>query len=441
MKSSVLIVLLSFSIVFGWEKYVGNPVLEPVSMWAYLALSDPSIIYTPEGEYVLVYTAAGYDSIHCETLTRPGAAWSSDGFDWTMSTGPVIMNGYPGTWDSAAVETPAVLQDGDSLILLYAGDRAHGAGELAIGIASSHDNGRTFTRLSDSPVFVKDTTRPEEYRWIESPTFLRMGDSLVMWYNAQSIDWHVTVCRATSFDGIHWNRYPGNPVMDIGLPGEFDEIGIYSPSIRQIGDSLLMIYQGLALGESTYAWDSTSLGTATSVDGGFTWTRNPDNPILGPGSPGSWDETGPKTPSFAVGSSGIVGIYWNGDGGCLGIFTHSLVNITEDINRPNYTRITAYPNPFNSTVKIAFDCRGLINQTPTVEIFDLDGRRMAQLPSPSVPLPGGKGGNSFSHWEKVAEGRMRAFTWQPTPTLGSGVYLVRATVGGQSISKRIVYLK
>ncbi|RKZ29348.1 hypothetical protein DRQ36_08940, partial [bacterium] len=254
----IFITVIAVSTASAWEKYAGNPVLEPGPDWAYLALSDPSVICIPGGGCVVVYTAAGYDTLHGETLTRPGAAWSSGAFDWTMSTGPVMTNGFPGTWDSAAVETPAIFFDGDSIIMLYAGDREHGGGELAIGIASSHDGGMSFTRLSDCPIFERDTTRPEEYRWVESPTFIRIGDSLVMWYNAVSLDWHVTVCRASSFDGIHWDRYPGNPVMDIGPPGEFDEIGVYSPSVRQLGDSLFMIYQGLALGESTYAWDSTS---------------------------------------------------------------------------------------------------------------------------------------------------------------------------------------
>ncbi len=191
MKNAILfiLVILIFSVpISAWEKYEGNPVLEPVPDWAYLALSDPSVICIPGGGCVVVYTAAGYDTLHGETLTRPGAAWSPGGLDWTMSTGPVMTNGFPGTWDSAAVETPAILFDGDSIIMLYAGDREHGGGELAIGIASSHDGGSSFTRLSDEPVFVRDTTRPEEYRAVESPTFIRMGDSLVMWYNAQSLD-------------------------------------------------------------------------------------------------------------------------------------------------------------------------------------------------------------------------------------------------------------
>jgi hypothetical protein len=37
---------------------------------------------------------------------------------------------------------------------------------------------------------------------------------------------------------------------------------------------------------------------------------------------------------------------------------------------------------------------------------------------------------------------MRAeFTWQPEKSVGSGVYLVRARIGGESVTKRVVYLK
>ncbi len=72
--------------------------------------------------------------------------------------------------------------------------------------------------------------------------------------------------------------------------------------------------------------------------------------------------------------------------------------------------ITAYPNPFNSAVMI---------NTPkmaNVEIFDIDGHMITEL----------------SGGIKV---------WQPEVLIGSGIYLVRATVGRESVTKRIVYLK
>jgi len=105
--------------------------------------------------------------------------------------------------------------------------------------------------------------------------------------------------------------------------------------------------------------------------------------------------------------------------------------------------ISAYPNPFNSAVRISLNVPVGAGLRPArVEIFDIAGRHAAQLPSPSVPLPAGEGGNSFSLWEKVSEGRMRAkLTWQPDASTGSGVYLVRARLDGQTVTKRVVYLK
>jgi len=112
-----------------------------------------------------------------------------------------------------------------------------------------------------------------------------------------------------------------------------------------------------------------------------------------------------------------------------------LTGVDELSPRPAIYNLNSYPNPFNSAVTIAAPAGA------EIEIYDVNGRMVAQLPSPSVPLPGGEGGNSFSHWEKVAEGRMRAFVWQPAPSLGSGVYLVRARADGGATVKRVVYLK
>ena len=121
--------------------------------------------------------------------------------------------------------------------------------------------------------------------------------------------------------------------------------------------------------------------------------------------------------------------------------------------KPSAIEISAYPNPFNSAVTIAVDCRGLINQTPTVEIFDLNGRKIdviARRAEPneaispnnrsSVPLDTRRDAVSINNCE---------FVWQPDESLPSGVYLVRARGDSRSLSgaeatiatKRIVYLK
>jgi len=84
--------------------------------------------------------------------------------------------------------------------------------------------------------------------------------------------------------------------------------------------------------------------------------------------------------------------------------------IEEHGSLPQELELYAYPNPFNSAVSIISPANA------TVEIFDLNGRSVAQLP----------GGDQI---------------WKPEASVGSGVYLVRAKVGDKEVTKRVVYLK
>ena len=111
---------------------------------------------------------------------------------------------------------------------------------------------------------------------------------------------------------------------------------------------------------------------------------------------------------------------------------------------PNKISISAYPNPFNSSVTIAVDLPvGDGSPVPfDVEIYDLNGRRVAHTPFGSAQ---GAEIRSSSEIETTAQGQ---FIWCPTPSLPSGVYLVRASFETRSLNgveptatKRIVYLK
>jgi len=68
------------------------------------------------------------------------------------------------------------------------------------------------------------------------------------------------------------------------------------------------------------------------------------------------------------------------------------------------------PSPFNSALSIS---------TPddaTVEIFDIQGKHIAELP----------GGN---------------IVWEPNKEIRSGIYLIRATFGNRTITKRAILIR
>ncbi len=107
----------------------------------------------------------------------------------------------------------------------------------------------------------------------------------------------------------------------------------------------------------------------------------------------------------------------------------SSIGIGENGNcRPKSFTIDAYPNPFNSSVKIRV--RGIEVSRGRVEIFDINGRMVAEM---SV-------GESESA-KPLSTNASGACRWQPNDNIGSGVYLVRAIIGDEKSTKRVVYLK
>jgi hypothetical protein len=129
--------------------------------------------------------------------------------------------------------------------------------------------------------------------------------------------------------------------------------------------------------------------------------------------------------------------------------------ISENSLGPVLPTLYSHPNPFNSAVTIAIEGVGDGSPVPfDVEIYDVNGRKIdviARRAEPneaispnnrsSVPLDTRRDAVSINNCE---------FVWQPDKSLPSGVYLVRARVGGRgdlaptgqtTATKRIVYLK
>jgi len=119
---------------------------------------------------------------------------------------------------------------------------------------------------------------------------------------------------------------------------------------------------------------------------------------------------------------------------------------------PEDFSISTYPNPFNSSVTISLDYGSeSAKRLSTIEIFDVNGRMVAELIPPGPPLTRGEEERK-SPLSKDRTVRRQdlggLFIWHPDPSLGSGVYLVRARFAmlsdrddGNIATKRVVYLK
>jgi len=104
--------------------------------------------------------------------------------------------------------------------------------------------------------------------------------------------------------------------------------------------------------------------------------------------------------------------------------------------------ISAYPNPFNSTCRIGIESGGW--RVESVEIYDVNGRMVAEIIPPSPPFTRGEEEGK----SPLSKGDLGGLVWTPNESLGSGIYLIRARFGSRSLSgaettatKRVVYLK
>ncbi len=89
-----------------------------------------------------------------------------------------------------------------------------------------------------------------------------------------------------------------------------------------------------------------------------------------------------------------------------------------------------YPNPFNAAVKIRV--QGVEDSRVRVEIFDINGRMVYEMPVEAGSKPACAGGSRTIPFE---------ITWQPDESLGSGVYLVRLLSGDISVSSKVILMK
>jgi predicted GH43/DUF377 family glycosyl hydrolase len=108
---------------------------------------------------------------------------------------------------------------------------------------------------------------------------------------------------AVSRPGV-WTKYAGNPVLDVGASGTWDDLGIWDPAVVFDGSVYHMWYSGAS------ATTPSQIGYATSPDG-LSWTRASTLPVLEPGPSGSWDEAGVRAASV-ISDSGVFKMWYTG---------------------------------------------------------------------------------------------------------------------------------
>jgi hypothetical protein len=158
------------------------------------------------------------------------------------------------------------------------------SGETAIGRATSPDGVHWEKNPASAPVLKPDPAEPWEAGGVGYPNVYWNGQLLVMHYFGLSSNLGVAI----STNGVDWYRPPGrNPVLKVGSPGSWDDSALDCLCIlpEPAGDAFTMWYSGVQGPGLNYR-----IGMAISGDGLFGWRKDTvRNPTLGSGAPGSWE--------------------------------------------------------------------------------------------------------------------------------------------------------
>lgn len=376
--------LISVSAQVNWTKYASNPVFTPgPAFYDAVAVGQPTVILVDD-TIKMWYSAVGGD-MKC----RIGYAWSLDGISWTKHTDMVINTGFPGEWDSEWLDTPEIVKVDSGYLCYFYGDSIgydtslthnEGATHSAIGVAYSPD-GITWIKSPANPVFTRGNYGEWDGTWIESPAVLRDENTgeLMMWYNGvDTVTWKIQIGLATSSDGINWNKYAGNPVLQNGNWGEYDDMWLGTPAVIFKDNHYEMWYAATSSSDydtTTYSFDTIRICFAYSVDG-ILWNKYAQNPLFNTGT-APYDSLiehgGPWAPDVVyIPDSSMYMLWYEAAGGFLLATADSNCIFTGTIKNETDKPVYVYPNP--ATDKIIIETKNISEQEWSVELFDLNGR-------------------------------------------------------------------
>jgi beta-1,2-mannobiose phosphorylase / 1,2-beta-oligomannan phosphorylase len=245
-----------------WKKYAGNPVLGG----QYGTCFDICVL-REQGQYRMWVSWRPKKSV---ALTE-----SKDGIHW--GTPQIVLSPEPKTGWEDDINRPVIVHREDGYHMWYTGQAN---GRSRIGYAKS-SNGRDWLRISPKPVL--ESTLPWEGVAVMCPHVMwdQGQNCWKLWYSGGEQYEPNAIGYATSADGLHWAKYPANPVLvPAGVPWEQ----------QRVTAAQVILWEGWY-----YAFyigfrdvDHAQIGLARSKDGITGWARHPANPIVRP-TPGGWD--------------------------------------------------------------------------------------------------------------------------------------------------------
>ena len=248
---------------------------------------NPSVIRFG-GEYLNLYSE--FDG----KTWRTSLAVSPDGVGWQKRGRVLSPSGWEGSY--IAANGSALAFGGEIFYWYEAGD------PFRVALARSRD-GVTW-RKHGSAVLGPGPVGSFDERGVSDPYVLRAGDWFFLFYTGIDRARRQRLGVARSRDGVVWEKLRSNPILELGSPGAFDEMGLGEPAVWSSGGFYWMLYTGRGRGERR------RIGLASSRDG-VDWERVLDFAPIG-GSQ-AWNREVVCDPAVEVTSAGVRVWFGGGD--------------------------------------------------------------------------------------------------------------------------------
>jgi predicted GH43/DUF377 family glycosyl hydrolase len=302
-------------------------------------------------------------------------------------TGQQILSPSSAAWEASIIWRPVVINTGSSFMMWYSGENNNGIDN--IGLATSKD-GISWSRYPQNPVLSIGSPGQWDDGSANEAWVIQESGQYKMWYSGQTYNSRnntiltYSIGYATSPDGIHWTKYPGNPIFTPGVAGSWDDKFVFRPIIVSAGSSYTMYYRGETAQKG-------QTGIATSTDG-IHWTRTS---ALPPIPKGTWDAYSNSLTSITVTPGGYLMAYHGVD---TQKSTHWKIGFASSIDGISLTPYTNNPVIAPEIGAIAWDSGG-VSYPMVIPVGDkyyayysgytsaIESVGLAILPTSQFPVP------------------------------------------------------